>query len=354
MEQSYLRFSLEESVWFKSGQEVAEFLSISLDPVISVDEYDQYITIRGALELSGEFRQADEPQQADVDDDAFELASYRFIQHISVREDGIRELSHRFPIDITIPKNRIRELEDVYVTVESFDYDLSDNGRLLVTADISISGISEAPLVDDLPNDDEDEEPLFAPFESIARKEAADGEAFATEDRPASEKHEQPVAAVSETPASIAEPAAVRHEETPSDETEDGKEPFLPLETETKAVNAEVEEEIDSLLPPTEAKVSIGAAKKTVSEEDEEEQEAEVKSENALYLTKLFAKSEAEEFTTVKICIVQQGDSLDKIAERYDVTVSQLLRANDLESPDDVHEGQLLYIPALAGSRPFS
>lgn len=353
MEQSYLRFSLEESVWFKRGQEVAEFLSISLDPVISVDEYDQYITIRGALELSGEFRQADEPQQADADDDAFELASYRFIQHISVREDGISELVHRFPIDITIPKNRIRELEDVYVTVESFDYDLSDNGRMIVTADISISGISEAPLIDDLPGDDEDEAPLFAPFESIARKEAADSEAFATEGRPASEE-EQPVTVVSETPSSLFEPAAVRHEETPSDEKEDVTEPFLQLETETKAVNAEVEEALDSLLPPTEAKVSIGAAKKAVSEEDGEEQQTEVKSENALYLTKLFAKSEAEEFTTVKICIVQQGDSLDKIAERYDVTISQLLRANDLESPDDVHEGQLLYIPALAGSRPFS
>ncbi|MEW5320842.1 stage VI sporulation protein D [Geobacillus thermoleovorans] len=349
MEQSYLRFSLEESVWFKRGQEVAEFLSISLDPVISVDEYDQYITIRGALELSGEFRQAGEGQ-AEADDDVFELAGYRFIQHISVREDGISELSHRFPIDITIPKNRIRSLEDVYVTVESFDYDLDENGRLLITADISISGISEAPLGDDLPDDEEDDEPLFAPFESIARKEAAGEEAFASVDDLADEEDEQPAFAAGETTVSVMEPAVMRHEETEGEE--EAKEPFLPLETETKAVSAQTEEDIASLLPPTEAKVSIGAAKKAV--EEEEEEETKTKSENALYLTKLFAKSEAEEFTKLKICIVQQGDSLDKIAERYDVTVSQLLRANDLESPDDVHEGQLLYIPAMAGSRPFS
>ncbi|AOL35351.1 stage VI sporulation protein D [Geobacillus thermoleovorans] len=349
MEQSYLRFSLEESVWFKRGQEVAEFLSISLDPVISVDEYDQYITIRGALELSGEFRQAGE-EQAEADDDVFELAGYRFIQHISVREDGISELSHRFPIDITIPKNRIRSLEDVYVTVESFDYDLDENGRLLITADISISGISEAPLDDDLPDDEEDDEPLFAPFESIARKEAAGEEAFASVDDLTDEADEQPAFAADETTVSAMEPAAMRHEETEAEEEEEAKEPFLPIETETKAVSAQTEEDIASLLPPTEAKVSIGAAKKAV----EEEEETKTKSENALYLTKLFAKSEEEEFTKLKICIVQQGDSLDKIAERYDVTVSQLLRANDLESPDDVHEGQLLYIPAMAGSRPFS
>ncbi|MED3733067.1 stage VI sporulation protein D [Geobacillus stearothermophilus] len=348
MEQSYLRFSLEESVWFKRGQEVAEFLSISLDPVISVDEYDQYITIRGALELSGEFHQAGEGQ-AEADDDVFELAGYRFIQHISVREDGISELSHRFPIDITIPKNRIRSLEDVYVTVESFDYDLDENGRLLITADISISGISEAPLDDDLPDDEEDDEPLFAPFESIARKEAAGKEAFASADDLTDEADEQPVFAADETTVSVMEPAAMRHEETEAEEEEEAKEPFLPLETETKAVSAQTEEDIASLLPPTEAKVSIGAAKKAV-----EEEETKTKSENALYLTKLFAKSEEKEFTKLKICIVQQGDSLDKIAERYDVTVSQLLRANDLEGPDDVHEGQLLYIPAMAGSRPFS
>ncbi|KQC46843.1 stage VI sporulation protein D [Geobacillus sp. Sah69] len=348
MEQSYLRFSLEESVWFKRGQEVAEFLSISLDPVISVDEYDQYITIRGALELSGEFRQAGEGQ-AEADDDVFELAGYRFIQHISVREDGISELSHRFPIDITIPKNRIRSLEDVYVTVESFDYDLDENGRLLITADISISGISEAPLDDDLPDDEEDDEPLFAPFESIARKEAAGKEAFASADDLTDEADEQPVFAADETTVSVMEPAAMRHEETEAEEEEEAKEPFLPLETETKEVSAQTEEDIASLLPPTEAKVSIGAAKKAV-----EEEETKTKSENALYLTKLFAKSEEKEFTKLKICIVQQGDSLDKIAERYDVTVSQLLRANDLEGPDDVHEGQLLYIPAMAGSRPFS
>ncbi|RLQ10373.1 stage VI sporulation protein D [Geobacillus sp. FSL K6-0789] len=348
MEQSYLRFSLEESVWFKRGQEVAEFLSISLDPVISVDEYDQYITIRGALELSGEFHQAGEGQ-AEADDDVFELAGYRFIQHISVREDGISELSHRFPIDITIPKNRIRSLEDVYVTVESFDYDLDENGRLLITADISISGISEAPLDDDLPDDEEDDEPLFAPFESIARKEAAGEEAFASVDDLTDEADEQPAFAADETTVSVMEPAAIRHEETEAEKEEEAKEPFLPLETETKEVSAQTEEDIASLLPPTEAKVSIGAAKKAV-----EEEETKTKSENALYLTKLFAKSEEKEFTKLKICIVQQGDSLDKIAERYDVTVSQLLRANDLESPDNVHEGQLLYIPAMAGSRPFS
>jgi stage VI sporulation protein D len=368
LEQSYLRFSLEESVWFRKGQEVAEFLSISLDPVVTVDEYEQYITIRGALQLNGEFRLA-EGEESDIDTDSFDFVSHRFIQSVSTREDGVSELSHRFPIDITIPKNRIHHLEDVYVTVESFDYDLSEDGRLLVTADISISGISEVPLDEPSFAEEEDDEPLFEPFEVVARKEAYEEE----------QRNEQP----EEGPASVVddmlaeqneeqeEAAADREENKHKEENvvplnlaeqtaEEAVAPFVENELvqireENKAAG-ENEAEEETVVPQQEAKVSIGAIKENdedIAEEVEDENEkTKVKSENALYLTKLFAKNQAEEFTKVKICIVQQGDSLDKIAERYDLTVQQLLRANQLESPEEIHEGQLLYIPALVGSRP--
>ena len=393
MEQSYLRFSLEESVWFKKGQEVAEFLSISLDPVVSVDEYEQYITIRGALQLSGEFRMA-EGEESDIDTDSFDFVSHRFIQRISTREDGISELSHRFPIDITIPKNRIHHLEDVYVTVESFDYDLSEDGRLVVTADISISGISEAPLhQESLAATEEDDEPLFEPFEVVARKEAYEDEqrneqpeeepVFVADGMLAEQNEEQEEAAADRKEKKFKEEKKLKEEKkikeenvvplNPAEQTAEKKEtavPFMenePVQTEEEnkvveekeenKVVGENEMEEETAVPQQEAKVSIGAIKendenKTEEVEDENEK-TKVKSENALYLTKLFAKNQAEEFTRVKICIVQQGDSLDKIAERYDLTVQQLLRVNQLESPEDIHEGQLLYIPALVGSRPL-
>ncbi|MFZ7945582.1 hypothetical protein [Neobacillus sp. 19] len=54
--QSCLRFSLEESLWFRKGQEVEELISISLDPDITIQENDQYVTIRGSLELTGEYK----------------------------------------------------------------------------------------------------------------------------------------------------------------------------------------------------------------------------------------------------------------------------------------------------------
>ena len=45
--ESYLRFSLEESVWFQKGQEVEELYSISLDPNVTVTENDHYVYIEG-------------------------------------------------------------------------------------------------------------------------------------------------------------------------------------------------------------------------------------------------------------------------------------------------------------------
>jgi stage VI sporulation protein D len=396
LEQSYLRFSLEESIWFKKGQEVAEFLSISLDPIVSVDEYEQYITIRGALELSGEYRMAEGEESSA---DPFDFASYRFVQHVSTREDGISELSHRFPIDITIPKNRIQHLEDVYVTVESFDYDLDENGRLLVTADISISGISESPL--DEPYEpslveEEDEDLLFEPFEVVARKEVYEEEQRkqqSEEETPSIFNHalqeqneeqaqeiaaihrketkqeeekvvplninEQPEETVARLEKTKEKEEAVAQQEKPEEKEEIVAQQEKPEEKEETAAQLEekeaVEAEEENVVPQQEAKVSIGSMKEKDADEMEEEidenEKPKAKSENTLYLTKLFAKNQEEEFTKVKICIVQQGDSLDKIAERYDITVQQLLRVNQLESPEEIHEGQLLYIPALAGSR---
>ncbi|WP_318508171.1 LysM peptidoglycan-binding domain-containing protein [Bacillus sp. T3] len=62
-------------------------------------------------------------------------------------------------------------------------------------------------------------------------------------------------------------------------------------------------------------------------------------------------KSENELQAKLKVCIVQQGDTLDSISERYALPIQQILRVNHLEANQDVYEGQVLYIPETAGSR---
>jgi stage VI sporulation protein D len=63
-------------------------------------------------------------------------------------------------------------------------------------------------------------------------------------------------------------------------------------------------------------------------------------------LTEFFArKDESSAQAKVKVCIVQKGDTVNSVADRYDVSVQNLMRINNLELSQDIFEGQVLYIP---------
>src|SRR3954454_19045074 len=186
--QSYLRFSLEESIWFQTGQEVAELVSISLDPSITIQESDQYVTIKGSLELSGEYNRDDHELEEELDS----FSNPKFVQSVEVRGEGVYLFSHHFPVEITIPKNRIENVFDIDVAVETFDYAFPERSCLKLSADLMITGLygelqherlHEQDEIDEIEEDaeiDEIEEieerevepPVFyTPFEIEVRKE---------------------------------------------------------------------------------------------------------------------------------------------------------------------------------------
>ena len=186
--QSYLRFSLEESIWFQTGQEVAELVSISLDPSITIQESDQYVTIKGSLELSGEYNRDDYELEEELD----YFSNPKFVQSVEVRGEGVYLFSHHFPVEITIPKNRIENVFDIDVAVETFDYAFPERSCLKLSADLMITGLygelqherlHEQDEIDEIEEDaeideiDEIEErevepPVFyTPFEIEVRKE---------------------------------------------------------------------------------------------------------------------------------------------------------------------------------------
>ena len=186
--QSYLRFSLEESIWFQTGQEVAELVSISLDPSITIQESDQYVTIKGSLELSGEYNRDDHELEEELDT----FSNPKFVQSVEVRGEGVYLFSHHFPVEITIPKNRIENVFDIDVAVETFDYAFPERSCLKLSADLMITGLygelqherlHEQDEIDEIEEIEEDAEidemeeregepPVFyTPFEIEVRKE---------------------------------------------------------------------------------------------------------------------------------------------------------------------------------------
>ncbi|MCY8533493.1 LysM peptidoglycan-binding domain-containing protein [Bacillus vallismortis] len=182
-----LQFSVEESICFQKGQEVSELLSISLDPDIRVQEVNDYVSIRGSLELTGEYNIDQNKHTEELYTDK------RFVEEVRKREDGSAELTHCFPVDITIPKNKVSHLQDVFVFIDAFDYQLTDSRILTIQADLAIEG-----LLDDTA-DKEPEMPLYEAPAAIREEELS----------------EPPIQSVLETSAPPEEQAAELKDEPP-------------------------------------------------------------------------------------------------------------------------------------------
>ncbi|MCJ7990916.1 stage VI sporulation protein D [Priestia sp. OVS21] len=394
---SCLRFSVEESVWFQKGQEVSQLLSISLEPQVSIQEYDQYVSIRGALQLTGEY------ETYEGEHSLREYTNENQVQSISVREDGTAELSHQFPVDITIPKNRIQSIEDVYVSIDLFDYELPGTNQLQLMADLSITGLYEQ-------HEEREEEEEFSEEQHIVSYEEVDDDEEVYTENVAQEEEQEFDVSYREAPALLeAEAIEEEHseeehseeehseeehseeehsEEEHSEETpsyfssvfkkesraepvvEYEEEAYEPFEVEVKK-EAQIEEEREdnvielfqlrqeqeSFEESQASELNTYADVQQEAEQEEAEQEEEKiivefrkeenesgRNENALYLTKLFSREE-EAFSTWKLCIVQDGDSLDTIANRYNTNVQNILRVNNLEDEYELEEGSILNIP---------
>ncbi|MFK3938986.1 stage VI sporulation protein D [Alkalihalobacillus sp. NPDC078783] len=338
---SKLTLTVEESVWLNKGQEIEEILGMSLSPEITIKESGNQVSIVGGLRLVGEYLLADSDQNTDHvidDEDGYrEQAAFRSIEEVNVSENGKGALKHFFPIDVTIPLDRIQNLQDIYVEVESFDYDVPDKSCIQLTADISISGMT---------TQDEPESRVEVQ-ESVEEEVEQEQEEQAVETSFAYEAYQLPT------------PTPAITEEVEEEEVE---EEIVRAEVEIEPPPyADDEETVSELqritLAPKQPEVYAEQTyrndayyedqQEQPSEEDSTEQAkyqaTEEREENALYLTGMMAKSE-EQFTRVKMCIIQEDESLDTIANRYDVSTSQLIRTNRLEA-DHVEAGQILYIP---------
>ncbi len=139
--QTNIRFSLKETVWFQKGQEVKEVRSLSLNPDITIQQFEEYVQVKGVLTLEGNYT-PDLSNQGDYYS-LRELAPSRMIENVIVLEDGSCEMNHQFPVDISIPLTRITDLENLCVSVETFDYQLAEKGSIQIAADLCISGLHD-------------------------------------------------------------------------------------------------------------------------------------------------------------------------------------------------------------------
>lgn len=342
--QSSLRFSLEESLWFRKGQEVAELVSISLDPDITIQENDQYVTIRGSLELTGEYKNFNEASE----DEEENLSTQKYVQNVEERDEGVCEFSHRFPVDITIPNNRIQSIYDIDVMVESFDYTLPERSCLKLSAELTISGLYGTQQ-----NEPKEE---AQNFEVLNRNNAEEEE---IEEQETNHYSNLFVAEARKLPE---EEIVPEHNLYPNFSYQGANEELSQQDEyyyEGRNEGAQHIEIMEQEKTVEEKHVEIIKEEISVHEESSSSSSSKPKKDfkskivekltkkKSMSLTEFFARKEegGDDQVKLKVCIVQKGDTLDRLAERYDVTLQNLLRVNHLELNTDVSEGQVLYIP---------
>nr|WP_263325539.1 stage VI sporulation protein D [Neobacillus sp. Marseille-Q6967] len=366
--QSCLRFSLEESLWFRKGQEVAELVSVSLDPDITIQENDQYVTIRGSLELTGEYKSYD-----DIDaEEQEELAKHqKYVERVDPQEEGLCEFSHRFPVDITIPNNRIQSIYDIDVIVESFDYAFPERSCLKLTAELMISGLYDSKqeqqqeqglevnlAVEEETFEEEQEYEILHRFKAVTEEEEGeqqedleeeqeDEEPILFESEARKQKEEEPVAEFPKFPTfTYQEADPVFLQETRSEAAQPEEEQVIDL-----AEEAPVEEPVAEQEQPQEEEV-VEESSSSPDESPKHIFKKKASKKKTMTLTEFFArKEENAEQARLKMCIVQKGDTIDSLADRYDVSVLNLLKVNNLELNQDVYEGQVLYVPAAMAKK---
>ncbi|MFK2824538.1 stage VI sporulation protein D [Bacillus sp. B190/17] len=369
---SYLRFSLEETVQFTAGKEVGELYSISLDPQIQTEEDVEFVRMHGFLELSGEYAPAEqrEEQQSNTH-------TYKYVQQVLERGDGECEFFHHFPIDITIPKSRISKMEDVEIYIDSFDYEFPEKSNLKLVVDLSISGVAEekaeakrAPdtkveASEKVKKEENDPaEKVEAEFSilklDVSEEEILEEEAdFSVEvkrqpDTSEKEVESQLVQAIEKRKEKqVTESSGVRSDKgsqgAPSTETNESpnvtESPSVePIEA-NESPNAAESPSVESIEANESPDVTESPSQEPEVKEQKKKKAFGLKKTESMTLTDFFARKEPEEMVTWKICFVQKDDTLQKIAERYELPVTDLVRENKLETNQSIEEGQVLYIP---------
>ncbi|VEF47460.1 spore coat assembly protein SpoVID [Bacillus freudenreichii] len=370
---SSIKFSLEESVLFKSGQEVDELISISLDPNISIVEEEGFVMLRGSLDLTGEYKCLD--SDGEVEEDT--SVKGRYVHQVEVRDEGECEFFHQFPVDITIPKDRVHHSNEVFVEVESFDYVMPENSRLNIQAEVHVFGLQGEeqdeqhtdvpfPMMDERDDemdaeeestveveleeyeqenqpelvesveDEEAEEDLYAPFTAEARNSGDN------EQRPPRHDHHNPFP----FPFPMIP-------EMDMDEVADRLKGFFQKHS-LESPSTSSGESSSSSSTVEESPVHESSSHESAMMEESSEVKPKKKKKDkyhSMSFADFFARKEEDTPAKLTVRLVQHGDSLERLADKYGVSVQQILRANQLDASHEVSEGQVLYIPGKTAYR---
>lgn len=372
-------FELNESLYFERGQEVAEILGISLDPEISIQPFNDYISIRGVIELTGEYQRAGINTERSEDDSLFDVDDYstrRYMEQVVDTDRGEATFSHRFPVEISVPTYRVNDLNDVTVSVDYFDYEIPDQSQIRLKSIIAIQGINDSAVTPEEQQYDEVIEKQDKDVVSFEKNETfrfdikkseedkTDSELVDNQQVESRKDNIEQEEVVKEqldiSPSSFVqsseeedikeekyEQAQSREEKYEQEEVVEQESSYSP----SSFINFSEDKEIEHKKSRGEyvqqgegvEEESYSSPRSSVKSSEGTDEAEKPSGEKIDYLSDMFREDE-ESYSKMKLCIVQDTDTIETIAQRYQVNPLHISKRNHLDD-EVVSEGQLLFIP---------
>lgn len=324
---SGLRFDIYERVQLSEEMEgIEELDDIELVPQIELTQQGEQALLKGELLLTGNYLGGQDQRSN-------------------------QNLEHSIPVEITLPLSRIQRLDDIGVEIENFDVDLLSSRSLNVTGVLSLKGIhmesareetdwqdeEEAVFIHEADKSQSESEQEIKEVPRLIELESTEAEMEASEARNDEQVDNEAVEVVENEAAEI-----VENEATKIDDAEEDS--GLKIAFNSQKANAEEDNALlVDRIHTQEAREDISAETTAEEAEGVESEDARAEAEwKSLFLTQ---QDEAEQFSKMRMCIVQKEETIDTIAERYSLNAREIMLYNRLND-QDVSEGQIIYIPS--------
>ncbi|WP_073151750.1 LysM peptidoglycan-binding domain-containing protein [Seinonella peptonophila] len=311
---SQLRFDISENVRLHPQQAgIGSLLDLNLYPEVEILDKGNHLKIQGYLRLRGHYLAEDEDRDSSKESNLLELE----------QNEAQEEISYIIPVEITLPADRAQQ-DQLSAEVESFDYTVLSPFELQIEAILAIDGLMPEERQRALESEEIGVTPTFSGLEVQ--------NTFSDEND--DERLEEEKAIPTEAEQIIEEQKDLEnvHEQPPDTKEE------------------KVEHVTDEVIDQRAKHMKEDSSEEDVTEEDvsadeTEESAIEQKTEAEEKWSSWLLREGKEDFTSIRMAIAQQEDTLESLAEKYGVSTSHLQRLNRFSEQGGVTKGQIIHLP---------
>ena len=385
-----LRFDISEKVRLHPQQPgIDALLELDLYPDVEIKDEGQHLKIQGYLRLNGVY--AGEEQTPPDERESL---------HSAGREEETNELAYVIPVEITLPADRA-EQSRISAEVETFDYEVLSPFELNIEAILMIDGLlPESHNHEEEQSDEKDlNYPVFSgsmaqPLTVAGEHDKKEPEEKATANvQPSEKQQEQEEKEIREIGGMKASDENEKKEQAEEFQKEELEPAFNnqspePNSEQVEKESKEVVEEI-TLSPKDfwyerqkskamEFKQEKEPAPVSITEEEQDDQKTELQQQEESALEPALAEEEEvseetaidkaqdefesgedesktewirwlvqgkeENFVPIRMVIVQENETIDQVAGKYEVPADEIVKTNHLTT-DQLEPGQILQVP---------